>query len=86
MTAESLAYFTLGIILLLSVSAFFTPVRLALKAALRLACGFCGMVAAGLLTGLAGVGLSVNLWGTLLTAIFGVPGLLLTIFLQLSLT
>lgn len=76
----------LGLILLVSLSAFVTPVRIALKAVLRTVGGFAALTLLNFLGGFIGLFVGVNLANSLLVALLGPIGLVLVLLLQWSLT
>lgn len=84
MSMTTIYAISLGIILFISVSAFFTPVRIALKAVLRTLGGFAALVAFNLAANVIGLFVGVNLANALIIGLFGPVGLLLLLLLQWS--
>ncbi len=79
----ALFYAALGLLALLALGALFSPVRWGLKLVVNGCFGVIGLTIAGVFGSLAGLTITINWLSIALTALLGVPGLFLTLLLQI---
>ncbi len=79
--AAILLYGALGAILLLALGALFAPIRWGIRLLVNACFGVFGLVIVSIFGALTGLNISINLLTVALTALLGVPGLILVILL-----
>ena len=75
-------YVFLGVLVLVAIKLFKTPLKFALKLLLNTALGFAALIILNLLSTYTGISLGINLPNALVIGILGLPGFALLLIIQ----